>query len=47
MRHTILCSALFGGMLLLNASLLAQGPSWQPLFNGEDLSGWKIIGKEK
>lgn len=45
-----------GALLLLGALLLpAQqrpqsappGPEWAALFNGKDLTGWKIIGKER
>lgn len=27
-------------------NLVAQRPTWQPLFNGVDLEGWKILGGE-
>jgi len=55
MRHTILCAGLLGYVLLAEASLRAQQPrrptdtgsGWTPLFNGKDLTGWKVIGKEK
>ena len=23
------------------------GPSWTPLFNGKDLTGWKVVGPER
>ena len=45
----------FTGMLFVVSGLEGQssrrpgdpGPAWAPLFNGKDLSGWKIVGKEK
>ncbi len=50
------CMSVAGAVLMLGAlSLPAQqrrsavpaGPEWVSLFNGKDLAGWKIIGKEK
>ena len=36
----ILCAS----ALLLTATLTAQKPSWQPLFDGKTLKGWKQLG---
>lgn len=44
-----------GLLLLMNVLLLAApalghspaGEGWVPLFNGKDLSGWRVTGKEK
>lgn len=42
---------LFLGALVLEAQQrprpISPGPEWTPLFNGKDLAGWKIIGKER
>jgi len=48
-------TVLLAGVLLAVAGLEGQsprrpvdpGPPWEALFNGKDLSGWKIVGKEK
>ena len=45
-------SVIITGALLCTAAVVAQetrqpGLKWESLFNGQDLSGWKKIGKEK
>lgn len=42
MRHSVL---LLAGTLLLCVNALAAG-SWEPLFNGKNLDGWKAYGHE-
>ncbi|MEQ9380487.1 MAG: DUF1080 domain-containing protein [Imperialibacter sp.] len=34
-------------LLLLNLAVFAQDKGFKPIFNGEDLDGWKIYGTEK
>ncbi|HEX4546712.1 MAG TPA: DUF1080 domain-containing protein [Candidatus Acidoferrum sp.] len=40
--------AFLAGILLLGLGAVAQAPrGWVPLFNGKDLTGWKINGEER
>jgi len=43
----VVCLFLSSNWRLSAQGLPPPGPEWVPLFNGKDLTGWRIIGKER
>lgn len=48
MRFVTILVVLLGCLIPVSAQSRApEGPRWEPLFNGKDLTGWTVVGPER